>query len=295
MNLIWRRSMLRRVSIVVPHYSDLVGLAACLDALGRQTRAPDEIIVADNNSPQGEAAVDAVIAGRAKLVVVNEKGAGPARNGGVAASTGEILAFTDSDCLPEPLWLERGLAALDQADFVGGAMRVLVADETNLTPAEAFERVFAFDNETYVRTKGFTVTANLFCPRDLFDAVGGFRVGVSEDLDWCLRAGASGFRLGYAADAIVGHPARRTWPELERKWRRLNEEAFGLAVAEPNGRAKWLLKALLMPLSAFAHTPKVLASPALATPRDRSRALSVLFRLRAWRMLDSLRLLAQTR
>ena len=287
--------MLRRVSIVVPHYSDLVGLAACLDALGRQTRAPDEIIVADNNSPQGEAAVVAVIAGRAKLVVVNEKGAGPARNGGVAASTGEILAFTDSDCLPEPLWLGRGLAALDQADFVGGAMRVLVADETNLTPAEAFERVFAFDNETYVRTKGFTVTANLFCPRDLFDAVGGFRVGVSEDLDWCLRAGASGFRLGYAADAIVGHPARRTWPELERKWRRLNEEAFGLAVAEPNGRAKWLLKALLMPLSAFAHTPKVLASPALATPRDRSRALSVLFRLRAWRMLDSLRLLAQTR
>src|SRR5436189_258200 len=81
--------------------------------------------------------------------------------------------------------LRRGLEALAQADFVGGRMQVLVEDPARPRPAEAFEAVFAFDNRRYVEEMGFTVTANLFCPRAVFDAVGGFGVGMSEDLEWC--------------------------------------------------------------------------------------------------------------
>ena len=285
--------MSRTVSVIVPHYNDLAGLAACLEALDRQTVRPDEIVVADNNSPVGETAVAQVIAGRARLVVVTEQGAGPARNGGVAASTGELLAFTDSDCIPAPDWLEKGLAALPAYDFVGGGMDVLVADERRLTGAEAFERVFAFDNETYVLRKGFSVTANLICPRALFDKVGGFRTGVSEDLEWCLRAGSHGYRIGYAADARVGHPARRTWAEMERKWRRLNAEAYALAFTRPQPRLRWLMRSLILPLSALAHTPKVLASRKLGGAGDRARGLAMLYRLRLWRTVDYLRLLAE--
>ncbi len=287
--------MPRRVSVIVPHYRDLKGLDACLSALTRQTVAPDEIIVADNNSPEGEAPVAALIAGRARLTIVTEQGAGPARNGGVAASTGDIHAFNDSDCLPEPHWLANALAALSSCDFVGGAMQVLVADEHDLTPAEAFERVFAFDNATYVLAKGFTVTANLLCSRALFEDVGGFRTGVSEDLEWCLRARAKGYSIGYAADAVIGHPARRTWPEMTRKWARLDSEAFELALESPGGRLRWLLKSLALPASALAHTPRVLGSPALASPSDRLKALGLLYRLRAWRALDSLQLLTKAR
>ncbi len=71
-----------------------------------------EIIVADNASPEGEAAIAALIAGRAELTIVAERGAGAARNGGAAKARGEILAFTDCDCVPEPRWLEAGVAAL---------------------------------------------------------------------------------------------------------------------------------------------------------------------------------------
>ncbi|OHB27890.1 MAG: glycosyl transferase family 2 [Phenylobacterium sp. RIFCSPHIGHO2_01_FULL_69_31] len=287
--------MRQSVSVIVPHYNDPAGLDACLAALTSQSVAPDEIVVADNDSPQGEAEIARVIDGRARLVIVTEKGAGPARNGAVAACTGEVLAFTDSDCLPAPEWLERGLAALDDADFVGGGMRVLVADEEDLTAAEAFERVFAFDNRMYVLRKRFTVTANLLCPRRVFDAVGGFRTGVSEDLDWCLRARDLGYRIRYAPDAVVGHPARRTWPELVRKWRRLNEETFGLTSAKPGGRLKWLILALAMPLSAVAHLPKVLLSPALSKPGDRLKASVMLFRARIWRGLDYIRILMNAR
>jgi GT2 family glycosyltransferase len=286
-----------KVSVVVPHFQDLDGLDRCLAALGRQTHpAGDfEVVVADNNSPVGEAAVAARIAGRARLVIVADKGAGPARNGGVAASRGKTLAFTDSDCVPEPDWLAQGLAALADWDLVGGRMRVLVEDEGRMTGPEAFEAVFAFDNEDYVTRKGFTVTANLFCPRALFDAVGGFRVGVSEDLEWSHRARAAGYRIGYAAGAVVGHPARRTWAELRKKWARLNAETFALVAGGPHGRTRWLLRSLALPLSAVAHTPKVLRSPALRSWGDRRRALAALYRLRAWRLGDSLRLLGESR
>jgi GT2 family glycosyltransferase len=279
-----------RVSVVIPHYSDVESLAKCLAALDRQTVRPDEIVVADNNSPMGTAPIEAVIAGRAKLVVVAEKGAGPARNGGVAASTGDLLAFTDCDCVPEPGWLEAGLKALSEADFVGGAMRVLVEQEDRMTGPEAFERVFAFDNRDYVLRKGFTVTANLFCPRALFDRVGGFRVGVSEDLEWCLRAREAGYRIGYAADAVVGHPARRTWPELQRKWQRLNVESYGLVSGSLGGRLKWIAKALLMPVSAAAHAPRLFRSRQLPNAAARWAGLATLVQLRLWRTADSLAL-----
>ena len=91
-----------RISVVIPHYNDLKRLSLCLDALRRQTYPADrvEIVVADNASPQGVEAVRAVVADRARVVLVRDRGAGPARNGGVAASTGEILAFIDLTATP---------------------------------------------------------------------------------------------------------------------------------------------------------------------------------------------------
>jgi glycosyltransferase involved in cell wall biosynthesis len=283
-----------KVSVIVPHYSDLPRLSLCLDALERQTypRALFEIVVSDNNSPEGEDAVAAVIAGRARLVVARERGAGPARNAGVRVSRAPILAFTDSDCRPEAGWLAAGLEALEACDVVGGRMVVLVEDGDRLTPAEAFERVYAFDNETYVRRKNFSVSANLFTQRTTFDAVGDFRVGVSEDIDWCHRAVAAGFELQYAQDAVVGHPARRTWAELARKWRRVNTEMFHLFTNRPGGRWKWLARSLAMPVLALAEARKAVTSRAVSRGSDRVAALVMLCRLRFWRMVQSLRLLA---
>ena len=285
-----------RVSVIVPHFNDLLRLDHCLACLGAQTFPRDqcEIIVADNGSPQGEDAVQAVIAGRARLVIAKEKGAGPARNAGVAAARGEILAFTDADCLPEPSWLAEGVDALGRYDLVGGQVSVVVADPDRPSAVEAFEAVFAFDNETYVNRLGFTVTANLFCPKALFERVGGFRTGVSEDLDWSHRARDAGYRLGYASAAGVGHPARASWAELRAKWRRLNSETLGLQSNTPAGRLKWALRSLLMPASAIVHTPKVMLSSKLHGWPARLGALMVLYRLRTWRAFDGLRLLTRS-
>lgn len=282
-----------RVSVIVPHYRDLRGLDACLADLLQQTVQPFEIIVADNNSPEGAAAIAEVVGGRAKLVIVTDKGAGPARNGGVAAATGEILAFTDSDCRPARDWLEQGLWALSRYDLVGGRVDVFPEHADRITPAEGFDIVFGFDNRSYVLDKKFTVTANLFCRREVFDAVGGFLSTVSEDVEWSHRAQAKGFRLGYADAAVVDHPARRTWDDLLAKWRRVNSETRQLHVMYHRGTLRWLARCLVLPLSAFVHAPRILLAKRLP-PAARGPAVLMLFRLRVWRSLDCLRLLTET-
>ena len=285
------------VSVIVPHLNDLSGLEACLSRLTAQTLPADayQIIVADNGSTCGAEAVRKVINGRGVLVEVAEKGAGPARNGGIAAAKGSLLAFTDiGDCQPRTRnWLAEGVKALSDYDFVGGRMEVLVGDLADMTPVEAFERVFAFENEKYVLKKGFTVTANLFAHRKIFEDCGGFKTGVSEDLEWSRRAVAGGYRLGYAGAAIVGHPARRTWPELRRKWERLNFETYGLSAGAPFRKLKWLGRSLLLPPSVIIHARRAFTSPELFTLKQRFGAVQTLAVLRLWRFADSLRLAAK--
>ena len=285
------------VSVIIPHYQDLTGLKLCLASLDAQTYPRDrfDVVLADNNSPVGPAAVEQLVAGRAKLIVVTEKGAGPARNGAVAASRGEVLAFIDSDCVAEPAWLMEGVAALGRFDLVGGHVGVLVSDPVHMTAVEAFERVFAFDFKTYIEKKGFTGAGNMFCRRELFDRVGPFGVALSEDVDWSRRAVSTGARLGYAPNAVVGHPARVTWDQLKTKWRRLNLETYGLMAGRRFRRTWWLARNALMPVSAFAHTPKVLTSRQLNTTAQRLGAIGVLYRLRLWRLWNAVSLLVYRR
>lgn len=283
-----------RISVVVPHYNDLARLDSCLAALVTQTLPRDdyEIIVADNNSPCGLAAVEEKVAGRARVVTAMEPGAGPARNAGAEAAQGQILAFTDSDCVPEPQWLEKGVAALGRdGDFIGGGMKVLVPGDRPMSGAEAFETVFAFDNERYVRQLHFTVTANLICPRDLFFKVGPFRTAVSEDNEWCWRAREMGYRIGYAAEALVGHPARADFAQLKGKWRRICAERYALTREKGGSALRWIAKTWLELPAIPVHAVKVMTDKRLPTMRVRLSALATLVGIRVWRFYEGHRVL----
>lgn len=282
-------------TVVIPHYEDPLGLDQCLSALEGQSISRDrfEIIVADNGSPMGSEAVRAVIAGRAALVEVPTKGAGPARNGGVEQASADVLAFTDCDCIPEPGWLEAGMAALSRGDIVGGGMMVLVEDRNAMTPCEAFETVFAFNNARYVLRKHFTVTANLFVRRSDFVRVGGFRSGVSEDLEWCLRARSLGLRIVFEPEARVGHPARRTWRDLKKKWRRLVSEQHQVTCERRFGAARWIARSWALPASILPDLIKIGLSDRLPRPRDRLAAATMLVRIRLWRFFENHRILLE--
>lgn len=284
-------------SVIIPHFNDLGRLRVTLDALEAdlQDRADVEIVVADNNSAVPLDALEAVTRDRAVLVVEPTPGAGPARNAGVARSRGGMLAFVDSDCLPAPGWLAAGEAALGQFDVVGGRVDVHLEHDGPATGPDAFEAVFAFDNRAYVERKGFTGSGNLFCRRAVFDAVGGFRVGVSEDVDWSHRARASGYTLGYCDEAVVSHPTRSAWPDLTAKWRRIERESYGLRRLRGRGALSWLARAALLPASGIAHAPRVWRSPRLTGGRERWLALGTLTRLRLWRAAEAVRIVAEDR
>jgi GT2 family glycosyltransferase len=281
------------VSIIIPHCNDLQNLQTCLDLLAVQTIPSDqyEIIVADNNSDCGLAAVTELCGTAANVVHASIQGAGAARNAGVKAAHARYLAFLDSDCRPARDWLERGLAALAAGDLVGGRVDVDVNDNRNLTAVEAFEVVFAFNNKRYVEREGFSVTANMFISRASFEKVGGFRVGVSEDKDWGWRAMALGLQWTYAPDVRVSHPARRDWDDLCRKWRRIMRESYLLTREQPFGRLVWALRAWLILCSSAFHALTVLRSPKLLRLGDRMKAMGVLFRTRWWRFIESHKLL----
>jgi glycosyltransferase involved in cell wall biosynthesis len=272
------------VSVVIPHYNDLAGLEICHARLVKQTwpREDFEIVVADNNSACGIEAVRAA-APLATVVPAPVQGAGPARNCGAAAASGRVLAFIDSDCVPDPEWLAEGVAALQRFDFVGGQVVTFPREAARPTSIEAYETVFNFNFRHYIEKVGFTGTGNMFVPRHVYDRVGGFRAGVAEDVDWSFRARALGYRLGYAERAVVGHPARRNWKDLEQRWARMEAEHFLLCREQRWGRVRWVIKALVMPLSVVPHAGKVLRAERLPNMRARLGAILVLGRLRLWR------------
>ncbi len=282
-----------QISIIIPHYNDLMNLARCLDLLAAQTlpRFMFEIVVADNNSRCGLNEVERACAGRARVVSAPLQGAGAARNAGVQASRGRILAFLDSDCRPTPTWLERGLAALSNGQIVGGQVEVDYEDPQHPTAVEAFEKVFAFNFKRYIEVLGFSGSGNMFVPREIFDRVGGFRGQVAEDLDWGRRAVAANYRFHYAADVVVSHPARRDWCDLTQKWRKSTREAFAAANEKPHGRAVWILRSVAILGSPFIHWVKVVRSKKLDGPSQKWRAIGVLFGIRLWRFIECNRLL----
>lgn len=278
------RSRVPSVSVVIPHYNDLSGLKICHARLLKQAWPRDdfEIIVADNNSACGIEAVRAA-APSATVVPAPVQGAGPARNCGAAAAAGQVLAFIDSDCVPEPEWIAEGVAALQRFDFIGGQVVTFPREAARPTPIEAYETVFNFNFRYYIEKVGFTGTGNMFVPRHVYDRVGGFRAGVAEDVDWSFRARALGYRLGYAERAVVGHPARRNWKDLEQRWARMEAEHFLLCQEQRWGRLRFVIKALGMPLSVVPHVGKVFRAQRLPNLRARLGAIIVLARLRLWR------------
>ncbi|SPJ23488.1 glycosyltransferase family 2 protein [Palleronia abyssalis] len=274
-----------RAAIIIPHRDDPIRLERCLDALLPIAR-DIEICVVDNGSTSDLTS----LRDRFRAVqFVDEPipGAAAARNRGVKATSAPLLFFLDCDCVPDVGWTTRALSAAAKADIVGGRVSVFAEAGSKLSGAAAFEIVFAFDNRRYVETMNFSVTANLLTTRAVFDAVGPFRDGVSEDVDWCHRAVAAGYRLSYDPELAVSHPARCDWAALSGKWRRTTQEAFGLSRRHP---ARWLAKALVLPVSALVHAPRVIRSRELSSLRSRGLGLVTLFGIRCARSFWMVRL-----
>jgi glycosyltransferase involved in cell wall biosynthesis len=217
-----------RLSVIIPVHNGAVPLRACLAALqGQSLPCGDfEILVVDNGSTDDLAATRRLFPG-VRWLEESAVGSYSARNAGLRQAAGEHFAFTDSDCLPDPGWLEHGLAALagGNATIVGGEVPWVDPAGRRLNAYEILETLMfgLADIRQLIAERGFAITANLFTSRAVFDRVGEFDATLKSagDREWVLRAVARGEILRYAGDAIVRHPRRSTREAFFRKQRRL--------------------------------------------------------------------------
>ncbi|MEA5446812.1 glycosyltransferase [Gammaproteobacteria bacterium AB-CW1] len=276
-----------RCSVVVPvyrHWARIPALLYCLEAQSLPRDAFEIILV--NNEP--EADLPALPEG-VRLVECSVPGSYVARNRGAAVSRGEVLAFTDADCRPEPEWLAAGLAAAGTppVQLVAGAIRV---EKVSAQPSrwEIYDAAMALPQRRYAR-EGFGATANLFVPREIFRALGGFSEHrySGGDRDLCLRARAAGRALVYQDQAVVRHPARTTREAVIGKLRRIKGGQIGEQALL--GRIKGFLRTFLPPVHAWRRALRrrdlpwrerwvVVAVQARLWPAEMAEALRLVFR-----------------
>lgn len=216
------------VSVVVPVYNDRDGLGATLASLVEQTypESSHEVMVVDNGSTDRTPQLArAVAAGNEVVRVESEtkiRGSYAARNAGIRASQGEILAFLDADVTVEPDWLETAVAWMDErdAEYVGCRVEIPKPDRSQVGPirdlAGKYDALAGFPVERYVEENEFAPTCGLLVAREVFDEVGLFDAGLVSggDTEFGQRVAAAGYELHYAPELRVDHPARSSLRSL---------------------------------------------------------------------------------
>jgi GT2 family glycosyltransferase len=222
-----------QASVVVCTYNGAATIDACMQAL-RALDYPDaELIVVDDGSTDGAGELAAEHGVR--VIRTENQGLSAARNTGVAAASGEIVAFCDDDCMPDPQWLRYLVASLLDGDDAGvGGPNVpppdsVVADSVGHAPGGPMHVLVSESIAEHIPG------CNMAFRRTALEQVGGFdpRFRVAgDDVDLCWRLQEAGGTLGFSPAALVWHRARgsaraylrqqagygRAEALLERKW-----------------------------------------------------------------------------
>ena len=213
------------VSVVVPVKDRRERMLRCLRALLSQEHDSYEVIVVDNGSSDGtpeacrELAADAPVAVRVERL---DGSLGRVRNHGAALARGRILAFTDSDCVPDPRWLAEGVAALEARAARGIVCGRTVPEEPG-RPDRWWPRTIAVDRMTW-RFEACNVfyRAEALLPTGGFDETAG---EAWEDAPAGYRALEAGWEAAFAPGAVVVHdvtyPGFSWFIRREQRQRRL--------------------------------------------------------------------------
>jgi GT2 family glycosyltransferase len=223
-----------RVSVIVCSYNGARTIKDTLDHLRRLDYPDYEVIVVDDGSRDATPA----IAGRydCRLIRTPNGGLARARNTGLAAATGEIVAYIDDDAYPDPQWLRYLAAAFMSTSHaaVGGpnippSGDGLVAECVALAPGGPVHVLLSDHEAEHIPG------CNMAFRRDRLQAIGGFDPqfhAAGDDVDVCWQLQERGWTLGFHPAAVVWHHRRNSvrayWKQqigygraeamLERKW-----------------------------------------------------------------------------
>jgi mycofactocin system glycosyltransferase len=239
------------VSIIIPVRNRAEEITACLQSLDRLDYPPEkkEVIVVDDAS--NDCTPEQVSQFPVQLIALRERRqASFCRNLAAQKATGEILAFLDSDCLADPLWLKEIMPAF--TDPSNGAVGGMVDSWGNEKGLDRYENVKSSLNMgSWPRSSReedhffYLPSCNLLVRRNLFLGLGGFRQDmlVGEDVDFCWRLQDLGHQIEYRPVGRVYHKHRNTM-------RRFCARRFDYGTSEPQLQrfhAKRVKKLVLSP------------------------------------------------
>lgn len=207
------RSSLPRASVVVCSYNGAATLEQCLQSLERLDYPDYEVILIDDGSTDNTQEI-ASLHPEVKYIRQENRGLSVARNVGAHAATGDIVVYTDSDCVADEKWLLYLMSAMQDQDVqaIGGP---------NITPEEdnwvAKCVAVSPGNPAHVmlddRLAEHIPGCNMAFRRDCLLKIGGFDPQfrqAGDDVDVCWRFIDEGWQIGYAPAAVVWHHRRNT-------------------------------------------------------------------------------------
>ncbi len=273
---------LPKVSVIVPVYNgeaDLPELISCLLAQSYPAEAVEYLLV-DNGSYDRTAVIiqEAVSQNRSLgyLQEVNIQSSYAARNAGIRAAQGQIIAFTDADCRPEPNWLERLIIPFNKPS-VGIVIGEIIALPGKTLLEKHAERHQVLSQQHTLAHPFFPYgqTANLAMRRQILAKVGLFRpyltTGGDADICWRIQQETE-WELDFVPTAIVKHRHRSTLTEYASQWSRYGcsnrylHELHGVDLMMElttlqylHRLSRWLIKELpVNSIKAIAHkTPSI--------------------------------------
>ncbi|HWB50625.1 MAG TPA: glycosyltransferase, partial [Stellaceae bacterium] len=202
-----------RVSVVVCAYNAERTIYDCLVSLERLNYPDYEVVVVNDGSTDETLAI-AESFPYCRIISQENKGLSVARNVGAEAATGEIVAYTDSDCVADPDWLDylvgtmetKGLAACGGPNFSPAETR-LVPEAVAAAPGAPCHVLL--DDEIAEHIAG----CNMAFRRGVLLGIGGFDPifhAAGDDVDFCWRLQDAGYTIGYSPAAFVWHFRRNT-------------------------------------------------------------------------------------
>ena len=235
-----------RVSVVVCSYNGAATLGSCLDSLKKVDYLDYEVIVVDDGSTDDTSQIVARFSGVRSIRQPN-RGLSAARNAGLQAATGSIIAYTDADCVVDADWLTQLVYQLERtgADAVGGP---------NLSPEDGWLAacVAASPGQPMHVLESDQVAehipgCNMAFRREVLEAINGFDCQyrkAGDDVDLCWRLQQAGRWITFAPGAFVWHHRRQTPRAYLRQQAGYGEAEALLEFKHPDrfnrrGASKW--------------------------------------------------------
>jgi len=285
------------VSVIIPVFNDSESLQICLSALEVQTYPSElyEVVVVDNNSQEDISLVCDRFS-QAKLVRESQPGSYVARNRGVSVAKGELLAFTDADCIPSVDWLTAGVEAFlsdPNMGLVAGRIDLFAKDPENPNPFELYEMIAgAFPQDKFVENGHYSVTANLFTSKAVISAVGPFDKMLKSggDKQWGQRVYAAGYQQRYSDDAWMKHPARDNWEAMRKRGARIIGGRYDQLKAKQKSQAAMLLDLVAFMKPPFRYFFRILKDDRLNGTDQKLQFTLLMLRLRKAGIQERIRL-----